>query len=294
MWKLGPNTKSYGYTETVGLLRMESHDWGQMNITLGPLTTRLKGEASWGDRYPAWQVYADECERLLQFLQTHNQLDRYWPRLIAKRQQRDEALNEMRVAWFLESLGYSVSDWEPTDAPGFKVEFAVNTGPHQKAFVEVKSPGWESELTEAERKNGRTKPPKYIDMEGRAAGPIQLIQRTVAKAGPKFTGKSPSLIIVSDDCFVNLGDWGWGPLQIALTQNSIAWGEGLFCQFRYNHVGAVGLCWLGQGAQYRSICIANPNAILTATLPSDMVAKLTTTPMEPALHSPRQGTIVVP
>jgi len=136
----------------------------------------------------------------------------------------------------------------------------------------VKSPGWESELTEAERKNGRTKPPKYIDMEGRAAGPIQLIQRTVAKAGPKFTGKSPSLIIVSDDCFVNLGDWGWGPLQIALTQNSIAWGEGLFCQFRYNHVGAVGLFWLGQGAQYRSICIANPNAILTATLPSDMVA----------------------
>ena len=265
-----------------------------MNIKLAPLTARLKGEASWGDQYPAWQVYADECERLLQFLQTHNQLDRFWPRLVAKRQQRDEALNEIRVAWFFQSLGYPIADWEPTDAPGFKVEFSANTGPRQKAFVEVKSPGWESELTDAERRGGRTQQPKYIDMEARAAGPIQLIQRSVEKAGPKFTGKSPSLIMISDDCFVNLGDWGWGPLQMALTQNSIAWGEGLFRQSKYNNVGAVGLFWLGQGAQYRSICIANPNAFSTAMLHADFVGKLITPPTDPSLHSPQQGTSIIP
>jgi hypothetical protein len=83
------------------------------NITFGTLTARLVHDAEqlWGDLYPAWQSYADECERLLAFLREHGELDRFWPRLCSRKQQRDEALNEIRVAYFLEVAGY------PADQP---------------------------------------------------------------------------------------------------------------------------------------------------------------------------------
>jgi hypothetical protein len=259
-------------------------------IKLGPLTERLKVGASWRDQYPAWQVYADECERLLEFVQARRELDRFWGRLIAKKQQRDEALNEIRLAYFLESLGYPVSAWEPSDAAQFNVDFSVDLGVGKEAFVEVKNPGGESELTHEVRRAGRAQRPKYIGIEGRAAGPIQIIRRTVEKARSKFTGRSPSLLVISDDCFVNLGNWGWGPLQMALLQNSIAWGEGLFRQSKYENIGAVGLFWVGKDVEYRSMFMANPNALPSAVGRSSMIAKLTTDPEEPSLHDPQQGT----
>ena len=108
---------------------------------LGPLTQRLKNEAAWHDSYPSWPEYADECERLLNFLPAEH-LEKFWPRLEAKKQRRDETLNEIRIAWFLDSLGYPVSDWnEPVDACGHRVEFAVSLPTQTKAFVEVKCNG---------------------------------------------------------------------------------------------------------------------------------------------------------
>lgn len=160
-------------------------------INLGPLTSRLKGEASWDDAYPAWQAYANECESLLEFLHGHGALDRFRPRLRSKKQQRDEALNEIRVAYFLQSIGHPVTAWEPEDALGYNVEYAVSLGAAGNAFVEVKSPGWESEITDAERMLGRLKQPKDINLEGRAADPIGVLRRTVEKARPKFSGKVP-------------------------------------------------------------------------------------------------------
>src|SRR5712692_1911678 len=214
------------------------------NVKLGPLTALLKNQASWTDEYPAWQAYAGECERLLVFLQSQNQLDRFWPRLRAKKEQRDEALNEIRVAHFVCSAGYPIVAWEPADAPPFNVEFAVSVPPIPKVLFEVKSPGWESELSDEERKGGRTQQPKHIHLEGRAADPIGIIRRTVQKAQPKFSGTFPTLVVISDDCFVNLGDWGWGPLQLALLQRSLAYGDGLFHQDQYQSVGGVCLFWV--------------------------------------------------
>jgi hypothetical protein len=171
------------------------------------LTHRLRNEATWRDSYPAWQGYANECEELLAFLADRSQLVRFWPRLCSRKQQGDEALNEIRVAYLLHSIGCSVSVWEPMDAPPLNVEFSVALGREIRsgAFVEVKSPGWEAELTDQERKAGRTRQEKYGDLEARAAAPVRVIRRTLKKAGPKFTGNSPSLIVISDDCFVNLG-----------------------------------------------------------------------------------------
>lgn len=248
----------------------------------GPLTTRLMDESSWGDSYPAWPEYADECESLLEFLHDHSALDRFWPRLRSKRQQRDEAINEVRAARYLESLGHPVTDWnEPEDAPGYNVEFAVSVGTNRSAFVEVKSPGWEAELTEEQRKQGRAQQPKYIGIQGGAAGPVQVIRRAVEKARPKFSGNAPSIVVVSDDCFLNLGEWGWGPLQMALLQKSIAYGDGLFHKSEFANLGAVCLFWnvlyLGKGLiEYKSLCLANPNAAQSAAVPADLVARLST------------------
>lgn len=50
-------------------------------VSLDALTSRLKSEASWRGEFPAWQIYADECESLLEFLDDENALDRFWPGL---------------------------------------------------------------------------------------------------------------------------------------------------------------------------------------------------------------------
>jgi hypothetical protein len=225
---------------------------------------------------------------LLKFLHDNGALERFWSRLRSKAQQRDETLNEIRVAYFLYSAGYPVVDWEPEDAGGHKLEFAVAI-PHQQMLVEVKSPGWEAELSQEQRMAGRPSQPKYRigASEGGAAGPVQVIRRTVQKARPKFSGKQPSIVVLSDDCRVNLGEWGWGPLQMALTQDCVGgYGPGLFHDPLYSVIGAVCLFWavsvFGQrGIEYHSRCVANPKALPEAVVPQDVVSRLITKPAEP-------------
>lgn len=221
-------------------------------------------------------------------------LERYWPRLRSKAQQRDETVNEIRVAYFLQSVGYPLVDWEPEDAGGHKLEFAVaNPTERQKILVEVKSPGWEAELSDAERTAGRASQPKYRAdiIEGGPAGPVQVIRRTIKKAHPKFSGNQPSIVVVSDDCRVNLGEWGWGPLQMALSQNCVGgYGPGFFNDPAYSAIGAVCLfravSLFGQrGIKYHSLCAANPNALRTAVVPQNLVSLLITKPVEPPLTS---------
>ena len=206
--------------------------------------------------------------------------------LIARACQRDEALNEARVAYFLSSLGYSIVGWEVTDAPPGNVEFEISLG-HRTGFVEVKSPGWESELSPAERTAGRTKQEKHINLESRRAKPIEIIQRTVDKALPKFSGNAPSLLVISDDCFVNLGKWGCGPMKMALTESGLGYGDGLFQKPGYHVLGGVALYWIKEtdpsDVHYASICLPNPNAS-SAALPAGLVSQLCTLPVEPIQH----------
>jgi hypothetical protein len=138
---------------------------------------------------------------------------------------------------------------------------ALALGQGRNAFIEV------------------TKLPKHIQLEGRAAGPIDIIRRTVKKALPKFSGRGPSIVFITDDCFVNLGEWGWGPPQMALLQNSSAYGPGLFHLPDYATIGAVCLFWekaqAGQnGIEYNIICAANPNAMCSAKIPEQLLNAL--------------------
>jgi hypothetical protein len=257
-------------------------------VNLASLTSRLKYEASWKDDYPNRQFYADECELLLKFLQENDKLERFWPRLLSKKQQRDEALNEIRVAYFLHSRGHAVVELESEDAPGYTVDFLISLGANKTAFVEVKSPGWEGhDLTNAERMAGRAKRPKYSEsIDGRPSRPIDIIRTTVQKWRVKFSGNAPSILFISDDCFINLGAFGYGPLQMALLQKSLAYGDGLFQNPEYSNIGAVFLFWWildpeKHRIEYNSIGMGNPNALPKAAVPSEMFARLTTR-VEPA------------
>jgi len=219
----------------------------------------------------------------LVFLRERNALDQFWPRLRAKRQQRDEAFNEIRVAYFLHLVGYPVVDWEPVDVGDRKLEYAVAIL-DQRMLVEVKSPGWEAGLSEEQRAAGRANEPKYREnaIEGGPAGPVQVIRRAVDKALPKFSGNHPSLVVISDDCFVNLTEWGWGPPTMALTQNAFGgYGPGLFLNPDYSTIGAVCLfravSYLKNNEiNYQTLCVANPNAKPSATVPEAVVSRLTT------------------
>jgi hypothetical protein len=266
------------------------------SLNLGPLTRHLVRASNWDDIYPAWQGWANECERLLEFADAHGQLQRFWPRLTSKKQQRDEALNEIRVARFLSDVGHPILGWEVTDAAPLNVEFEVGLGAGSTALVEVKSPGWEGELGGAERKTGRAKQEKYVDLEARAADPVGVIRRTVEKARPKFTGSTPSLLVIADDCFVNLGEWGWGPLKMALTSKTIGYGDGLFHEIPYSVLGGVSLFRVSgvdeRDVKYSSLCLPNQNAMGAATLPNDLVSHLCTIPVEPVPHIIQPGALV--
>jgi hypothetical protein len=277
-------------------LALERNLGRPQGVHFGPLTRHLVRASNWDDIYPAWQGWANECERLLAFADGYGQLQRFWPRLTAKKQQRDEALNELRVAHFLSGFGYPILGWEVTDAAPLNVEFEIGLGAGSTAFVEVKSPGWEGELGEAERKSGRAKQEKHVNLEARAADPVGVIRRTVEKARPKFTGSTPSLLVIADDCFVNLGEWGWGPLKMALTSKTIAYGNGLFHEIPYSVLGGVSLFRVSgvdeRDVKYSCLCLPNQDAMKAAMLPYELVSGLCTMPVEPLPHIIQPGTLV--
>ncbi len=254
------------------------------SFKLGPLTRGLLSEAKWPYGYPAHECYAVECEQLLRFLDSQSERAHYYPRLRANERLRDAALQAVRVAYHLHTHGFPVLDWRPVDAPGHDVEFSVRLPDGRPCFVEVKGPTWQSELSPAEIAGGRTKQPKYLGVQGGAVGPAQTIQYAVEKALPKFTGNVPSLVVIADDCFVNLGKWGYGPLQVALTRQSLAYGDGLFHDPAKRTIGAVALFWIGRTdpVEYALASIANPNAAPAAELPKELLEILKTKPSEPA------------
>ena len=69
--------------------------------SLGPIARRLFGSYRWKDKYPTWPDYAKELDALLQFADDQGRLPHFIPRLKSKAAQRDETIEELRVAYFL-------------------------------------------------------------------------------------------------------------------------------------------------------------------------------------------------
>src|SRR5262249_8736618 len=126
------------------------------DVVLGPLSSTVVDRARWRgqDEFPSSQEWADEVERVFSFALACGQFKKpYLSRLVASIGQRDSALAELRVSFFFDRSDFRIIQWGPSGANGLVGEFSIS-GPSlsQEVFVEIKSPGWESELSRQEIK----------------------------------------------------------------------------------------------------------------------------------------------
>jgi hypothetical protein len=89
-----------------------------VGVKLGPLASNCFSPPRWTDEYPSSKKWSDELERLLAFADSQGQLQKFLPRLHTPRpNQRDEALSELRIAFFLHRNGFPIVVWEPSGLP---------------------------------------------------------------------------------------------------------------------------------------------------------------------------------
>jgi hypothetical protein len=244
------------------------------------LSERLLREAGWAgkDAYPAHQEFLVELEGLLGFVQAHNRLNSFWPRLTSARpQERDDAVQEIRVARFLTANGFPVAQWEPPGKGRFIGEFSVHAPPSKPVFLEVKSPGWQGQLSQEERDAGRAQQEKYQGIEGGADDPWRAIRMSIRKAYPKFHSDQPNLLVIADDRFMPLATWGDLPAEQALFIRGTALEEvGYFTTREFENLSGVGLfkaeSVVGQGLNYTFFLYTNPMARAETVLPDAFIA----------------------
>jgi hypothetical protein len=199
--------------------------------------------AAWREAsaFPAFQDWADEVERVLAFLEARGVFGDYLPRLRAR--EREGALAEARTAFFFHRNGFQITAWEPEAVSGRPGDLEVRWQGCEPIFVEVKGPGWESELTFEEIRAGRQHGPKYINAEARAVGPVSRVLYAVDKAIPKLDPGRCNLVVVVDDLFLSptemprellegqvvrgLGDPRYVPVSAVLLLNPASHGNGV-------------------------------------------------------------------
>ena len=127
-------------------------------------------------------------------------------------------------------------------------------------FLEVKGPGWESELTEEEKQAGRQHGPKYINAQARAVGPVEKVMYAVDKAMPKLDVARCNLVVVVDDLFLSPVDMPRNLLEDQVTRGLQDPSRVLVSAvFLLNPVS------YGQGVEYRKYFV--PNATAARSLP---------------------------
>ncbi len=187
-----------------------------------------------------------ETNKWLLFVKDKNQLSRYLPRLTrVTNAMRDETLAEIASAYVMEKLlGYTIVNWEEKTVNNYDVDFVIKEDA-DKIYCEVKSPGWESELTKKELKKGdqgRRGKPKYLPHEFRSIAPWKNIRHVIKKAYPKFLPTSKNLIIVKDDLRVSILEWpNKTPIEIALDEDTGQYNNemGYFANRDYENIGGI-------------------------------------------------------
>jgi len=238
---------------------------------LGPVARRLICPDRWTDAYPAWEPYAQEFDALLEYADTEGGLRHLVPRLESKNAQRNEALEELRVAYWLHNWGFPIVQWEPPGLGGKVGEYLISTPENSCVFVEVKSPGWEGELSDAERQAGRAKQPKFLARGGGAVGNWIPLQRCIRKAYPKFAPTRPNLLVVADDLMFPL-HYGLEHVEIALYNRQPGYGTtGYFNSPAFENLGGVGIFGAfsaDRGVEYAFKIFDNPFALPATKLPA--------------------------
>jgi hypothetical protein len=246
-------------------------------VTLGPLGSSVADGSSWlgADEFPSSQSWADELERVLAFAHSRGGFERCLGDLRGSASQRDSALAELRVAFFLDRNGFRLVDWKPRGAGVKEGECSVACPSGHDIFVEVKSPGWESELQQAERLSGRTRLPKYINAEARFIDSAAAIRFAVTKAYPKFAANRKNLLVIADDLFVGFEHRPDFAADRALYARHVEpEKKGYFTDSTYERLGGVGIFWVckteGGPVGYDMRLFINSHAASSA-LPSDFV-----------------------
>ena len=187
-----------------------------------------------------------EINKWLLFLKNKNQLNRYLPRLTkVTKAMREETLAEISSAYILEILlGYTIVNWEEKTVGDKDVDFVIKDG-IDRIYCEVKSPGWESQLTKKELKKGdqgRRGKPKYLPHEVRFFAHWTSIRYAIKKAYPKFLPNYKNLIIINDDLWVSILDFPTNtPIDIALYEEAGQYNneKGYFANGDYENIGGI-------------------------------------------------------
>lgn len=241
-------------------------------IFLGPVARKLINTDCWTGQYPAHEEYARELDALLHFANTNGYLWRFINNIESKDRQRDKALSELRLAYLFKSLGFDITQWDPPGANGMIGEFLLASLGESDVFVEIKSRGWESELTQAQKDAGFAKRLKFDVWKGGAVGNWQAVHACISSANcyPKFLPTQPNLLIMADDLNVSLHD-SLIQVQQALFGEKRFFGEdGYFTTNRFENIGALGVfnfAARGRGVEYEFIIFRNPNALPATKLP---------------------------
>lgn len=243
--------------------------------SLGPRTESVISAAGWArakPHCPSSQRWADEFERVFSYADRIGQFARYFNRLTSNRySQFDSSLSELRVAFHMHRSGFPATKWEPIKKDGNEGEYIVVCPSGEEVFVEVKSPGWESQLTESEINAGRARQDKHKDLEARSIATHKAIRFAIRKAYKKFDLSSPNLLVIADDLFVQLEN---APKKFA--QWALYEPGGCFTSSEFENLGGVGIFWVDQESDelgYRMELFINGYALPAASIPGTMVKK---------------------
>ena len=244
---------------------------GDEVVTLGSLTSTVVDGAEWcAETYPAWPEWppvADEAERLFAFAESRGVFEMYLPKLITgQSRQRDAALGELRVAFYFHRNDFRIAEWCPSGEGSTKGEFTLECPTGEAIFVEVKTLGWESEVSQEARVAGRTTQPKYVSGEGLVIANDQALKSAVERAYPKFSSSRRNLLVVLDDLFLPMRYLTDTWARAALYRPS----QGKFTTTSHQRLGGVGCFWRNEfrgEVWYDMPLFVNPNALPSCALP---------------------------
>ena len=139
-----------------------------------------------------------------------------------------------------------------TTKQGHNVECCIKDGAGGEIFCEVKSPGWQGQLTTEEIQSGRAKRAKYSKSgEPRYVAPYKNIRKTIDKGYNKFLSDRQNLLIIIDNLFEPLSmrpqfnselgrEIPWN-IYIALcnSNDDLYGGKGCFRTETYENLGGI-------------------------------------------------------